>query len=329
MVQHKLATEAYLTLNDGSKMPALGLGTLPSHNDPGDVKNQVIAAVRAGYRHIDTAWYYGTEKAIGEALHYIFTEGICKREDLFITTKVWPSIHHHPERAVDQSLKDLGLDYVDLVLQHWPVCLHGDANGLPKEPYDEHGHLIYDDDPAEGTGFIAFYHKLEDLKFNTDKIKNVGISNYSIPKLRTLLREIKRYVPVVNQIEYHPQLPQQDLVDFCKENGIIVEAYSPVGGIGASVLKLPYVQELAEKYEVSTNEIANAYHILNGRSTLPRSSNLARIKGNIKLPPLTKEELQNLYNIGAENPKRYTNDPWGYGLGFKWWDGDTLSKSFD
>ncbi|CAI5758037.1 unnamed protein product [Candida verbasci] len=324
----KLATEVTLKLNNGRTIPALGLGTVPS-DDPKYVKDQVITAIKAGYRHVDTAWYYGTEKYVGEALKELFDEGVVKREDVFITTKVWPSFWHSPEKSLDQSLKTLGLDYVDLLLQHWPVCLHGDENGQPTQPKDSEGNLKYDDDPAEGTKFIDVYHSLEDILDNTDKVKSIGISNYSIPKLHQLLPKIKKHVPVVNQIEYHPQLPQQDLVDLCNENGIIVEAYSPVGGPGAPVLKLPLVKELAEKYDVSVNEIVDAYQILNGRVALPRSSNLERIKSIIKLPPLTKEELDELYQIGAKNPTRYTNDPWGYGLGFKWWEGDTLSKKFD
>ncbi|EGV64546.1 D-arabinose 1-dehydrogenase (NAD(P)(+)) [Yamadazyma tenuis] len=325
MIKYDLSTDVKITLNDGNVMPTLGLGTVHEGDAP-DVKNQVVAAVRAGYRHIDTAWYYGSEKYVGEALKQIQEEGIAKREDLFITTKVWPSFHHHPERSIDDSLKELGIDYIDMVLQHWPICLSGDANGLPPTPFDNKGKLIYDDDPVNGTGYIKFYNRLEDYKFNTEKVKSIGVSNYSISRLELLLKNRKRYIPVVNQIEYHPQLPQKDLVNFCENNGIIVEAYSPLGGTGAPVLRAPMINELAAKYQVSPNEIAIAYHILEGRSVLIRSSNLGRIKTNIKLPPLTLEELASLYDVGVKRPTRYTNDPWGYGLGFKWWEGDTLSK---
>ncbi|EMG49897.1 ARA1 D-arabinose dehydrogenase [NAD(P)+] heavy chain [Candida maltosa Xu316] len=324
----KLATEVDIELNNGKKIPALGLGTVAS-DDPKDVKDQVITAVKAGYRHIDTAWFYGTEKYIGEALKELFDEGVVKRDDLFITTKVWPSFYHSPEKSLDQSLSDLGLDYVDLFLQHWPVCLHGDENGLPKAPKDANGNLEYDDDPVTGTKFIDVYHTLEDILDNTSKVKAIGVSNYSIPKLRELLPKVKKHIPVVNQIEYHPHLPQQDLVDFCEKNKIVVSCYSPVGSGGAPVLKIPLVKELAKKYDVTENEIANAYNILNNRVTLPRSSNLERIKTIIRLPPLTKEELDELYQVGVNDPHRYICDPWGYGLGFKWWTGDTLSKEFD
>ncbi|CUM67570.1 uncharacterized protein PRCAT00005270001 [Priceomyces carsonii] len=328
MAPNQFATDIKFDLNDGNKIPALGLGTLPPQ-DPSEVKNQVITAVKAGYRLIDTAWYYGTEKYIGEALKELFEEGVVKREDLFITTKVWPSFYHNPMKSLDESLAALGIDYVDLFLQHWPVCLHGDDNGQPPAPKNEKGELLYDDDPVTGTKFIDAYHSIEDIKLNTNKVKSVGVSNYSLVKLKKLLPKVKKFVPVVNQIEYHCQLPQKDLTDFCDEHNIVVEAYSPVGGTGAPVLKLGYIKELADKYGVSTNEIANAYHILQGRVTLPRSSNLERIKTNIRLPHLTKEELRALYAIGADKPVRYTNDPWGFGLGFKWWKGDTLSTEYD
>lgn len=326
MAQNKIATEFYVDLNDGNKIPALGLGTV-GPDDLSEVKDQVLTAIRAGYRHIDTAWYYGTEPYIGQALKELFDEGY-KREDLFITTKVWPSFYHSPEKSLDKSLSDLGIDYVDLFLQHWPVCLSGDENGLPSGPKDKDGNLKYDDDPADGEKFVEVYNTLEDIKLNTNKVRSIGVSNYSIPKLKKLLPKVKKFVPVVNQIEYHPQLPQQDLVDFCAEHKIVIEAYSPVGSNGAPVLKLPYINELAEKYGVTSNEIANAYHILQNRVSLPRSSNLERIKTIVRLPKLTKEELATLYKIGEDKPTRYITDPWGYGIGFKWWDGDTLSKEF-
>lgn len=328
MAQNKFATEITFDLNDGSKIPALGIGTVPPE-DPSQVKDIVITAVKAGFRLIDTAWYYGTEKYIGEALKELFDEGVVRREDLFITTKVWHSFWHSPEKSLDKSLSDLGIDYVDLFLQHWPICLKGGPDGTPSQPMADDDTVEYDDDPVTGTKFIEVYNAIEDIKANTNKVRSVGVSNYSISKLKKLLPKVKHFVPVVNQIEYHPQLPQQDLVDFCAEHKILIEAYSPVGGTGAPVLKIPYVQELADKYGVTVNEIVNAYHICEGRIVIPRSSNHDRIKNMVRLPKLTKEELSALYKIGEDHPVRYVNDPWGYGIGFKWWKGDTLSKIED
>lgn len=148
MTQRKLATEVYFDLNDGHKIPALGLGTVPL-DDKFAVRDQVITAVSTGYHHIDTAWYYGTESYIGEALNELFKEG-CKHGDLFITNKVWPSFHHNPEKSLDNSLSDLGIEYVNLFLQHWPICLAEYENGLPPAPKDENRNLKYDDHPADG-----------------------------------------------------------------------------------------------------------------------------------------------------------------------------------
>ncbi|EDK37690.2 hypothetical protein PGUG_01788 [Meyerozyma guilliermondii ATCC 6260] len=328
MAQNKFATEITFDLNDGSKIPALGIGTVPP-DDPSQVKDIIITAVKAGFRLIDTAWYYGTEKYIGEALKELFDEGVVKREDLFITTKVWHSFWHSPEKSLDTSLSDLGIDYVDLFLQHWPICSKGGPDGTPSKPMADDENVKYDDDPVTGTKFIDVYNAIEDIKANTNKVRSVGVSNYSITKLKQLLPKVKHFVPVVNQIEYHPQLPQQDLVDFCAEHKILIEAYSPVGGTGAPVLKIPYVKELADKYGVTVNEIVNAYHICEGRIAIPRSSNYDRIKNMVRLPKLNKEELSALYKIGEGHPVRYVNDPWGYGIGFKWWKGDTLSKIED
>ncbi|PVH18571.1 uncharacterized protein CXQ87_001502 [Candidozyma duobushaemuli] len=314
------ATEVKFKLNDGHSIPALGLGTVPS-DDPSNTKLEVLTAIKAGFRHIDTAWYYGTEKYVGEALKELFDEGVVKREEIFVTTKVWPSFWHNPEKSLNTSLETLGLDYVDLLLQHWPIALHGDAKGLPAVPTDDDGNLKYDDDPVKGTKFIGVYKELERLKNTTDKVRSIGVSNYNIDRLEWLLKEVET-VPVLNQIELHPQLPQQDLVEWAEKHKILIEAYSPVGADGAPVLQLPLVKKLAEKYDVTTNEIANAYHILEGRITLPRTSNLERIKNLTRLPQLTQEELEKLHQIGEKAPKRYRNDPFGHGLGFKYWEGD-------
>lgn len=314
----KLATSITFKLSNGSSIPALGLGTVPSE-DASEVKDQVKTAIKAGYRHIDTAWRYGTEIYVGEAIKESIEEGIVQRSDLFVTTKIWPVFHKNPQDSFKKSLEDLGLDYVDLLLQHWPLCFKCDNNeGDPPVPMDDDGNTLFDDQTDDGSGFIEFYKRIEELYLeNPGKIKSIGVSNYSIPFLKKLLPEVK-VIPVVNQFEYHPQLPQQDLINFCNEHKIHVTAYSPVGSKGAPVLRLPLVQKFADKYGVTTNEVANAYHILQGRSSIPRSSNLERIKTTVRLPSLTEEELDQLYQIGVKDPKRHIGGFFGADIGFKY-----------
>ncbi|WEJ97310.1 D-arabinose 1-dehydrogenase (NAD(P)(+)) [Yamadazyma tenuis] len=305
-------------MSNGKEIPALGLGTYIGSSDPTQVKDLVKTAIKAGYRHIDGAWLYGTEKYVGEGIRESIEEGIVTRDQLFVTTKIWPTYWDKPEKSFDKSLSDLGLEYVDLLLQHWPICAK-DVDSSTPLPIKEDGKPYYDDPTSDGTGFIEFYRGIEKLHLdNPQKIRSIGVSNYSIMKLEKLIPKVQ-VLPVVNQIEYHPQLPQKDLVEYCGKYGIIITAYSPVGSNGAPVLKLPLIQQLADKYEVTTNEVANAYHILQGRASLPRSTNLERIKTTIRLPSLTKSELEDLYQIGVENPKRHITNIWGDELGFDWW----------
>ncbi|ODQ79868.1 hypothetical protein BABINDRAFT_166972 [Babjeviella inositovora NRRL Y-12698] len=311
----KLATEVVFTLNNHTKIPALGLGTATPSEKNAETKEAVIAAVKAGYRHIDTAWYYGTEKYIGYALEELFAEEIVTREELFITTKVWPSMHSNPAKSLEQSLQDLGLDYVDLFLQHWPLAFQSDEDGKPSVPRSADGTILMD---PQGD-FIATYKKIEDLYKHTDLVKAIGVSNYSQSFLEKLLDQVD-VVPAVNQIELHPQLPQKALCDYCTEHHIIVTAYSPLGSSGAPVTKLPLVQKLAKKYGVNENELLQSYHINSGRVVIPRSTNPDRIASIVRLAELSQEDLQALYHLGEENPKRYICDPWGKNLDFQWWD---------
>lgn len=270
--------------------------------------------MKAGYRHIDTAWYYGTEAYIGEALKELFDAKVVTREELFITTKVWPSMHANPEKSLEQSMKDLGVDYVDLLLQHWPLAFDSDSDGQPAVPYNADGTIR----EASNATFIDFYQKLENIYLNTSLVRALGVSNYSQGFLEKLLR-VAKVVPVVNQIELHPYLPQQALCDYCQEHGILITAYSPLGSSGAPLVKEPLVQRLAEKYGVGAGELLQSYHIQSGRIVIPRSTNTERIRGSVRLAPISKGDLDALYQLGVLAPKRFICDPWGTKLGFEWW----------
>lgn len=311
------ATEAVIQSNAGVSIPLLGFGTV-FEGDYSTFKDALKAALLiAGYRHIDTAWYYFTESSIGEVLEEIFKDGKLKRDELFITTKVWPCFWNDPETSIDSSLKNLKLDKVDLLLQHWPIAFEKveDENGnrVPV-PKDSNGNILYD----KNGDYLITYKKLIAIK-EKGKTSAIGVSNYTIEMLERVINETG-VVPVVNQVELHPHLPQVELYNYCSKKGIILEAYSPFGSTGAPNLKIPLVVELANKYNVSPADIIVNYCIAKRIVVLPRSSNIERIKAGYKLVKLEKSDVDSLDDYGIQNPKRYINDEWGRNLGFDHWD---------
>ncbi|VEU23214.1 DEKNAAC104337 [Brettanomyces naardenensis] len=309
------ALDIDITLNTGAKIPAVGFGTVCFDEFKSQFKDALKAALLEGhYRHIDTAWYYGTEALIGEVLQELFESGKLKREDIFVTTKVWPSFWKDPLKSLEKSLHDLRLDYVDLFLQHWPLAFEGDENGLPAVPKDAEGNVKF----AKGADYLSTWKKMILIYKNTTKTRAIGVSNYT-PKMLTRLLKETDVVPATNQVELHPHLPQVELVKFCKEHKIVVEAFSPLGGNGAPNLKIPLVQQLAKKYNVPAVDIIVNYHAQAGRVVLPRSQNVERIKKGFSEVKLTEKELAELDQFGIDHPKRFINDVWGNDLGFEHW----------
>jgi glycerol 2-dehydrogenase (NADP+) len=238
-------------LNTGATIPALGLGTWQS--DPGQVRAAVSHAIQAGYRHIDCAYVYENEDEVGQGIKDGIAKAGIKREDLFITTKLWCTYHSRAELGLDTSLKLLGLDYVDLFLMHWPVPMNPNGNNekFPKHPDGTR-------DLDESWSHVQTWKELEKV-LKTGKTKAIGVSNYSVRYLETLLKEAE-VVPAVNQIENHPYLPQQEIVDFCKSKGILVEAYSPLGSTGSPLFQEEGVQEVARKHNATAGAVLLSYH---------------------------------------------------------------------
>ncbi|VBB85226.1 Protein of aldo/keto reductase family [Yarrowia lipolytica] len=287
-------TTSTITLNDGRAMPALGLGTFQN-----DACEQVVYdAIKAGYRHIDTAFIYRTEEAVGNAVERAIFDGIVARSDLWITTKVWPTYHDRVPQSVDKSLALLKTDYIDLLLVHWPVALNGDPNDdysfLPKR---EDGEI----DITEGDDWISFYKQLE-TEQKTGRVKSIGVSNVSSVYLERLL-EHASVIPAVNQFENHPLLPQKDQIEANLKQGIQITAYSPLGS-GQGVINLhenPTIVELAEKYNTSTASILINWHICQGRSVIPKTANSLRVVSNAVKVEISAQDLAKIDAISAEH----------------------------
>ncbi|AMD23027.1 HHR258Wp [Eremothecium sinecaudum] len=288
MVEIKNSTEV-LTLNTGAKIPVIGLGTFQAKDD--DLYKAVLHALKNGYRHIDTAAIYSNEQEVGRAIK---DSGV-PREELFITTKLWVTQYRNPERALNGSLRRLGLDYVDLFLLHFPhphkeFDLDGDKLDIVAAFSNP---VVWDEDWS----FVDTWRLAQKLP-ETGKARAVGVSNFDVPNLQKLLADPElKVVPAVNQIEVTPFLPRDDVVDFCKSKNILVEAYSPLGSTGAPVAKEPEVLEIAEKYGVSPVQVLINYPINRGLIVLPKSITHERIDANLKTFKIESEDMEKLNSI--------------------------------
>ncbi|KAJ7663840.1 NADP-dependent oxidoreductase domain-containing protein [Mycena polygramma] len=272
-----------LKLNTGALIPAIGLGAGPDVFTPAatkDYEKWFLTALKAGYRHIDTAYLYGTEVYVGAALR---ASGL-PREEVFVTTKLpW----YHPKyaaRSFDESLNKLGMDYVDLYLIHFPQTIEYPSGYDAPPTFRE---MAENFKVVDTPSFNDTWAELE--RFHASgRARAIGVSNFSIKTLEQLFKTAK-IVPAVNQVELHPYLAQTELLEYCRKKGIVVTAYSPSGH--DQVRSDPTIVALAEKYKVTPTQIILAWHLARGVVAVPKSSNAGRQKENITLPTLSVEDV--------------------------------------
>ncbi|ORX69074.1 Aldo/keto reductase, partial [Linderina pennispora] len=270
-----------LTLNTGAKMPIIGFGTWLGKNDI--LAKVVEEAIRAGYRHIDTAWMYDTEAAVGEGIR---NSGIA-RSEIFVTTKLWNSFHRPEDVAtgLSESLAKLGLDYIDLYLMHGPLCV--------SEPV-AHTDGIHESDLQ--IDVVDTYRAMEKL-LETGRVKAIGVSNFSAARLEHLLANTT-VVPAVNQVELHPYLPQPKLVEFCQSKGITITGHSPLGSIAKFNLREdPVINEIARERGVSAAQVLLAWGVKRGYSVIPKTNCQERLVENFERIEITDEDFSRINGI--------------------------------
>jgi methylglyoxal/glyoxal reductase len=258
-------------LNNGVEMPWMGLGVFKVEEGP-ELVNAVKSAIKLGYRSIDTAAIYGNEEGVGQGIREGMTAAGLSRDDLFVTSKVWNSDlgYESTIKAYETSLQKLGLEYLDLYLIHWPV---------------------------EGK-FRDAWRALETL-YKEGRVRAIGVSNFQVHHLEELLKdaEIK---PVINQVEYHPRLTQEEVKAFCRENGIQLEAWSPL--MQGQLLDNEIISAIAEKHGKSAAQVILRWDLQNGVITIPKSTKEHRIAANASIFDfeLSADEMEQISSLNQD-----------------------------
>lgn len=277
--------ESFYTLSNGVQIPVVGFGTYKAAD--GKSAEVISTAIETGYRCFDTASFYETEEYLAEAVE---KSGI-PREEFFITSKLWKTElgYQNAKDAFERSLERLRTDYLDLYLIHWP---------LPEPGYEDWKKLD-----------TETWRALEEL-YEAGRVRAIGLSNFLPHHIENLLQNC-RVKPMTDQLEYHPGYSQEAAVNYCREQGILVQAWSPIGR--RRVLEEPLVNELAEKYGVSPAQICLKFSVQRGVMPLPKASSAKRMKENLDLFSfeLEKEDLYRLETMpqagwSGEHPDRET-----------------------
>nr|WP_020469655.1 aldo/keto reductase [Zavarzinella formosa] len=278
---------AKLTLNNGSgAIPALGFGTLIP--DPVATRTATKAALEAGFRQLDASERYRNEKEVGEAMREVFQAGKIKREDVFVATKLWNN-NHRPERvkpAFEASLKKLQLSYVDLYLIHTPFAFQP---GDEQDPRDANGNVIYD----KGVTLLDTWRALESLA-DEGRCRAIGISDVNMDQVKVIF-EAARIKPAVVHVESHPYLPEWELVDYCKKNGIVFQAFAALGhSSNPNLLEDPVVVSIAKRVGKTPAQVLLAWAIQRGTALLTTSKTPGRIKENFEVSALPEDAVREI-----------------------------------
>jgi len=276
-----------IPLNNGSdEIPALGFGTLIP--DPIATKEATTTALEMGFRQFDCAERYRNEEHVGDAMRAVFKEGKVRREDVFVGTKLWNN-NHRPERvspAFEASLRRLQLDYVDLYSIHTPFAFKA---GDEQDPRDENGNVIYDD----AASLTNTWKALESL-VDEGRCKVIGLSNVSLRQLKEVF-EIARVKPAVVQVESHPYLPEWDLLDYCRRNGIVMQAFAALGhGIEPRLLDDPVITVIAKRVHKTPAQVLLAWAVQRVTAPLTTATSIQHIEENFDISILPDDAIKEI-----------------------------------
>ena len=302
MTEKKVPT---VLLNNGARMPGIGLGTFGSDKySPDAIAAAVYGAVKDGYRLIDCAEVYGNEREIGESIKRLLDEGVVKREELFVVSKVWNDHHKAVKEACENTLAALGLDYLDAYYIHWPFPNYHapGCDGDSRNP---------DSKPFSADEFVSTYRQCEELCYE-GKIRAIGVSNMTVSKLEAVYPQL-RIKPALIEMELHPAFRQPQLRAWCAEHGIQAVGFCPLGSPSRperdktsediAAMEMPHIRAIAERHGIHPAGVCLKWSSQSGTVPIPFSvkepqyrANLAYLTGD----PLTEEEMKEIDSSSAD-----------------------------